>query len=142
MLTGLMFCGDCAERVYGRQKVTRKRWKSYAYVCTANRRFGLGPCGGLSVAAEPAEDFVVGWLFGYVTDERLSEAVERNRETLAGKTDPVAAKLALAREERSTLLRQQADGGYRGSMIQHFLRLIDEVEARIESLEHLAGQGN
>jgi len=142
LLTGLMFCGDCAERVYGRQKVTRKRWKSYAYVCTANRRFGPGTCGGLSVAAEPAEDFVVGWLFGYVTDERLSVAVERNRETLAGKTDPVAAKLALAREERSTLLRQQADGGYRGSMIQHFLRLIDEVEARIESLEHLAGQGN
>jgi hypothetical protein len=112
------------------------------YVCTANRRLGPGTCAGLSISAEPVEDFVVGWLFGYVTDERLSAAVERNRETLAGKPDPIAVKLALAREERATLLRQQAEGGYRGSMIEHFLRLIDEVETRIESLERLAGQGN
>ncbi len=88
LLTGLMFCGDCDERVYGRHKVTQKRWKSYAYVCTANRRLGPGTCGGLSIPAEPAENYVTGWLFGYVTDERLAVAVERNRETLAGKTDP------------------------------------------------------
>ena len=38
--------------------------------------------------AEPAEDFVVGWLFGYVTDDRLSAAIRRNRETVAGNADP------------------------------------------------------
>jgi DNA invertase Pin-like site-specific DNA recombinase len=142
LLTGLVFCGDCGERIYGRQKVSRNRWKSYAYVCTANRRLGPGTCGGLSISAEPVEDFVVGWLFGYVTDDRLCVAIERNRESIAGKADPVAVKLALAREERATLLRQQQEGTYRGSMIQHFLRLIDEVETSIESLERMSGRGN
>jgi hypothetical protein len=69
-------------------------------------------------------------------------AIERNRESIAGKADPVAVKLALAREERATLLRQQQEGTYRGSMIQHFLRLIDEVETSIESLERMSGRGN
>jgi len=140
LLTGLMFCGDCGERIYGRQKVTRKKWKSYAYVCTAKRRLGPGTCGGVSITAEPTEEYVVGWLFGYVTDERVSAAVERTRETLAGRTDPITAKLAQAREERATLLRQQADGSYRGSMIGHFLRLIDDVETRIETLQRMAGR--
>ncbi len=142
LLTGLMFCGNCGERIYGRQEVTRNRWKSYAYVCTANRRIGAGTCGGLSISAEPADDFVVGWLFGYVTDDRLSAAIDRNRQSLAGLADPIAAQLTLAREERSTLLRQQVEGSYRGPMIQHFLRLIEEVEARIETLERMARQGS
>jgi DNA invertase Pin-like site-specific DNA recombinase len=142
LLTGLTFCGDCGEHIYGRQKVTSSGSKGYVYVCTANRRLGPGTCVGLSISAQPVEDFVVGWLFGYVTDERLSAAVERNRETLAGKPDPIAVQLALAREERATLLHQQAAGGYRGSMIEHFLRLIDEVETKIESLKRLAGQSN
>ncbi len=111
-------------------------------MCTANSRIGPGTCRGLSISAQPAEDFVVGWLFGYVTDGRLAVAVERNRQSLAGKADPLAAKLALAREERSTLLRQQNEGSYRGSMIQHFLRLIDEVESRIENLERMAGRNS
>ena len=144
LLAGLVNCGDCGERIYGRQKVDgrRKNWKGYAYVCISRHRIGTTACGGLSISARPAEDYVVGWLFGYVTDERLTAAVHRNRTALAGNADPTAAELALAREERSTLLRQQADGAYRGAMVQHFIRLIDAVEARIEALEQRARANN
>ena len=135
LLTGLLICGDCRDRLYGRQKIERSGSKRYVYVCMANRRRGPGTCGGLSVAALPAEDFVLGWLIGYVTDERLVAAIRRARETRSGTADPIAAKLALAREERATLLRQQEEGSYRGSMVEHFLRLIDDVETRIENLE-------
>jgi site-specific DNA recombinase len=135
LLTGLLTCGGCGDRLYGHQKNERSGSKSYRYICLAKYRRGRDICPGLSVVALPAEDYVLGWMFGYVTDELLAAAVQRARKTRSGSVDPIEAKLALAREERATLLRQQVEGSYRGSMVEHFLRLLDDVEVRIANLE-------
>jgi site-specific DNA recombinase len=135
LLTGLMFCGDCGERLYGLQKINRDKSKTFVYKCIANRRRGPGTCGGLSVSGVNAENYVVGWIVEYVTDDRLAKAMRRTDDQVSEISDPLTAELSIAHEERAMLIQQQSEGSFRGAMVAHFLRLMEEVEARIESLE-------
>ncbi|WP_084692404.1 recombinase family protein [Parafrankia elaeagni] len=141
LLTGLTYC-ECGHRLYGLQKaykgeggVIRRR---YAYRCTANRRKGAGTCTYRSVLhAEPGEAHVQGWLFAYLTDDRLAQAraKEDAARQLASPTGSLMRDLEAARAEREILVAQQGSPAYRGPKVGILLGMIDNVQERIDKLE-------
>ncbi|WP_256278271.1 MULTISPECIES: recombinase family protein [unclassified Brevibacterium] len=140
LLTGLLYC-QCGASLYGKQKYWKKASgesvKAFEYTCQANRRNGPGSCsGGCTVNAERAEAFVLGWFFSQITDEALEKARARRR---AARSDTgineMLAQLDEAKAERDTLVAKQGTGEYRGAMVTVLLSLIEDAQARVESLQ-------
>ncbi|MDT3440300.1 MULTISPECIES: zinc ribbon domain-containing protein [unclassified Pseudofrankia] len=141
LLTGLIHCGTCNGRLYGHEaqhaRVDGTVVRRYAYQCQANRRHGAGTCIQPSrVQAEQAETFVTGWLFAFLTDDRLAKVrAEQAARQAATPTSGLLAELDEARAERDTLIAQQDSGIYKGKMVAVLLGMIADVQERIEKLE-------
>ncbi|SDP27362.1 Site-specific DNA recombinase [Nakamurella panacisegetis] len=141
LLTGLMFC-QCGNRLYGHQKNYKhadgSNVRTYVYRCHANLRNGAGTCAkAVAVQADRAEAFVEGWLFAYLSDERLAKA---RAEAAAARqasnpNNGLVTDLDTARAERDALLSQQGSREYKGAMVSVLVGLLAEVQARIDKLE-------
>jgi site-specific DNA recombinase len=140
LLTGLLYC-RCGNRLYGFQKthkhVDGEKVTSYVYRCNANRLKGAGSCtGGCSLPAVKAEAYVEGWLFAYLTDDRLAKAraekAAKQHRTPQGR---IMTDLDEARAERDALIAQQGTSTYKGAMVGVLLGLINDVQRRIDVLE-------
>ncbi len=142
LLTGLAHCGECNNRLYGAMKSLRgpdgEPIYRYWYRCQANRRKKPGTCEQVcSVRAEGAEAYVQGWLFAYVTDERLAKAraeLEAARQATAPHSRLVK-ELDDVRQERDALKAQQGTDRFKGAMVGHLLGMIADVQERIDRLE-------
>lgn len=141
LLTGLLFC-QCGNRLYGNQKnykhANGETVRSYVYRCQANRRNGPGTCGmAVTVQADKAEAFVEGWLFAYLSNERLAKArieSEAARQA-AHPQNGIVTQLDEARVERDALLAQQGSEKFKGAMVGLLVGLLADVQARIDKLE-------
>ncbi|MFC8797036.1 recombinase family protein [Promicromonospora sp. NPDC057138] len=140
LLTGLIYC-PCGERLYGHHKSRRnargERTEVFAYICSANRRYGPGACtAGCYIDARKTEAFVLGWFFAQVTDDALAEARARRRAVHSNDgVRELLAQLDDATAERDTLLSKQGTARYRGSMVTVLLGLIEDAQARVDSLQ-------
>jgi len=143
LLTGLVYCGTCGGRLYGHEKqhtrVSGTVVRQYAYQCKANRRQGKGTCAApCRVSADQAEAFTVGWLFAFLTDDRLAKVrAEQAARQAATPTGHLVAELDEARAERDTLIAQQDSGAYKGKMVAVLLGMIADAQERVEKLEAL-----
>lgn len=141
LLTGLVFC-QCGNRLYGYQKNYKhadgQSVRTHVYRCQANRRKGPGTCiKAVTVQADRAEAFVEGWLFAYLSDERLAKA-RAEAEAARQASNPhsgLVTDLDAARVERDALLAQQGSEQYKGAMVGVLVGLISDVQARIDKLE-------
>lgn len=140
LLTGLLYC-VCGNRLYGFQKTYRHadggKVTSYVYRCNANRLKGAGSCAaGCSVPAVKAEAYVQGWMFAYLTDDRLAKArAERAATKQETPQSRILSDLDEARGERDALIAQQGTDTYKGSMVSVLVGLISDVQRRIDTLE-------
>lgn len=140
LLTGLLYC-QCGGRLYGLQKKrTRAGGYSeteYAYRCMTNRHRGAGNCpGSCTVSATKAEAYVLGWFFSQITDDALAKA--RARRRMARTDDELHALLTQLDEataEKNALLVKQGTGAYKGAMVTVLLGLLEDAQARIDSLQ-------
>ncbi|OHV45338.1 recombinase [Pseudofrankia sp. BMG5.36] len=141
LLTGLVHCGTCGGRLYGHEAAHRRVdgtvVRRYAYQCQANRRHGAGTCAQPArVPAEQAEVFVTGWLFAFLTDDRLAKVrAEQAARQAATPTGSLLAELDETRAERDTLIAQQDGGTYKGKMVAVLLGMIADVQERVDKLE-------
>ncbi|WP_246136699.1 recombinase family protein [Leekyejoonella antrihumi] len=141
ILTGLLRCPGCGRGLFGCSKAwttaSGERRRAGRYSCRANARFGKGSCpGGRSVQSGGADAYVLGWLTGYVTPERLEAA--RARAVCAQESAAVSRgseELEAARAERDELLRKQGSGQYRGQMVSLMVQMLRDVTDRIEMFE-------
>ncbi|MEO6712833.1 MAG: recombinase family protein [Mycobacteriales bacterium] len=140
LLTGLLYC-QCGNRLYGfmtsHKRVDGSKVTNYVYRCTANRLKGAGACtGGCSVPAQKAEVFVEGWLFAYLSDERLAVArAQQAEKRLLTPHGRIIGDLEEARAERDVLISQQGTNAYRGAMVGVLVGLIAAVQARVDTFE-------
>ena len=140
LLTGLLYC-VCRNRLYGFHKTYRRvdggKVTTYVYRCTANRVKGAGACtAGSSLPAAGAEAYVQGWLFAYLTDDRLARArAEHASMVRHTPQSQIISDLDEARAERDILIAQQGTGAYKGAMVGVLVGLITDVQRRIDSLE-------
>jgi hypothetical protein len=141
LLTGLLYC-QCGNRLYGNQKNYRhangETVRSYVYRCQANRRTGPGTCGmAVTVQADKAEAFVEGWLFAYLSNERLAKARAESEAArqAAHPQNGIVTQLDEARVERDALLAQQGSEKFKGAMVGVLVGLLADVQARIDTLE-------
>lgn len=142
LLTGLVHCEGCGTRLYGGMKTLERRGcepeQRYWYRCQANRRVAPGTCEvTCSLRAEGAEAYVQGWLFAYVTDERLAKA-RAEMEAARRETVPhsqLVRDLDEARQERDALKEQQGSGRFKGAMVGQLVGMIADVQERIDRYE-------
>ncbi len=141
LLTGLLFC-QCGNRLYGNQKnykhANGETVRNYVYRCQANRRNGAGTCGmAVTVQADKAEAFVEGWLFAYLSNERLAKARAESEAArqAAHPHNGIVTQLDEARVERDALLAQQGSEKFKGAMVGVLVGLLADVQARIDKLE-------
>jgi site-specific DNA recombinase len=141
LLTGLLFC-QCGNRLYGNQKdykhANGETVRSHVYRCLANRRKGPGTCGkSVTVQAEKAEAFVEGWLFAFLSNERLAKARAESEAArhAAHPHNGFVIQLDEARVERDALLAQQGSEKFKGAMVGVLVGLLADVQERIDKLE-------
>jgi site-specific DNA recombinase len=141
LLTGLLFC-QCGNRLYGNQKNYKhadgESVRSYVYRCQVNRREGRATCGkAVTMQADKAEAFVEGWLFAYLSNERLAKA-RAEYEAARGADHPhnsIVTQLDEARAERDALLVQQGSDKFKGAMVSVLVGLLADVQGRIDKLQ-------
>lgn len=140
-LTGLLVCPGCGHPLYGHVSTWttvdgRRRYRG-RYQCRANVRRGKGSCPrGAAVGSDEAEAYVLGWLAGYVTDDRLAAARARLSAVATSEADArLADELGAARAERDELLARQGSGQYRGAMVGLMVGMLADVTDRIAGLE-------
>lgn len=145
LLTGVLIC-PCGAGLHGIAQPQRpgadgQRRMRYVYRCRANRLYGTGTCtGGASITAPVAEQYVVEWLFGYFSAERLDQYYQDRRDTADTTVQRVEADLATAREELESLQSHGGGGGLRGGgrggeMGAIVEGMVAETRRRIEALE-------
>lgn len=134
LLTKVMMC-TCGNPLYGALRKHGER-RNLQYCCTANRRRGPGTCAsGVSISAEPAESFVVGWLFVYLSPERLARAERRLASDTASPVGRLVQELDEARTALKVLLTSQNSPAYKGSRVSILLGMIETQSDRIDALQ-------
>lgn len=74
LLTGLVFCGRCDQRMTTRPSHVRG-YRYERYICSADR----GGCGRCGIKAEPLENLVVQAVLHLLETPKLTRAIERRR---------------------------------------------------------------
>jgi hypothetical protein len=107
----------------------------YVYRCKANRRRGAGTCtGGASIAAPAAEQYVIEWLFGFFSSDRLDAHNKKAESSNVAAVARVDGELALAGEELDAL-RSKASSLVVGSDLHQIVTgMIARVLERIANL--------
>lgn len=141
-LTGLLRCPGCGRGLYGGSKSrirkrTGERVTRKVYRCHTNARKMEPACpAGVTLDADQATAYVLGWLRGYVTKERLDAARSRLQANRGDNQDQSLRKqLSDARVARQTLLARHESGQFTGALMGTFLDLLAKEQARIEALE-------
>ena len=134
LLTQIMMC-TCGNPLYGRLTKHGAR-RSLQYGCAANRRRGPGSCpSGVAISAVPTEAFVVGWLFVYLSPERLAAAERRLTSDAASPVGRLVQSLDEARTALKVLVASQGSPAYKGGRISILLGMIETQSDRIDALQ-------
>lgn len=146
LLTGLLLCGSCGASLHGRTRRSASGDVERRYVCITNLAWRPGSCTRMvSIAADRVERFILGWVAGHLTPDRLAD--QEALLDLARANSPVtrlATALDAARLEVRHLLDQQGAQQWTGAKVSVLLGMVSDAMDRVEALETAihAGQSN
>ncbi len=125
LLTGVLVCGRCGARLMPR---TRQR-RQPSYSCKAGP--GFSGCGGLSVVADPVEEWIIEAVLYRLDTPELAAALDGT----ADQSSPSAA-LAADRDAEQARLNQLADAfGANQIGLQEWIRARKPIESRIRAAD-------
>lgn len=139
LLTGRIVCATCKQPLRSFHKQDEladgQKIKRLSYRCRSNSEVAKGTCStGCSIDKDNAEAYVRGWLDSFLTRERLAKARAAEQAQATAEDGP-QSELDEAREEREALIAQQGSPAYKGAKVAILLGMLDDVSARIETLE-------
>jgi DNA invertase Pin-like site-specific DNA recombinase len=135
LLTGLLRCGRCGVRLFGRPNIRREQ-RSRTYICPNDP--AKGGCGGLRIVAEPLEAELLAQAEAVLDSPEYHAALEQHDQD--GKPDELVTELMRVEDELEQWALDRADGTVtRAQFLAATKRLqdrTDEVQRELAQAEH------
>ncbi len=138
LLTGLLCCGTCGSNLFGRTRTLSSGTHDRRYVCLAALRWRPGSCDlAVTISADRAERYLLGWVAAHLSPERLAEQEALLDGAASGSPiSRLAEDLDEARLELRHLLDQQGATRWKGAKVGILLGMIGDVSDRVDGLEN------